>query len=152
MPTPRTRQKITTFLWFDDTAEEAARFYVSLFEDARIVSKSPMMVVFELAGQRFMALDGGPQFTFNEAISLYVDCENQDEVDALWDALTAGGGAPGRCGWLQDRFGLSWQIVPAVLGELMQDDDPMRVERVREAMLAMERLDVARLEAAYRGE
>jgi predicted 3-demethylubiquinone-9 3-methyltransferase (glyoxalase superfamily) len=111
-----------------------------------------MMVVFELAGQHFMALNGGPHFRFNEAVSLFVDCADQAEIDRLWDALIDGGGEPCQCGWLKDRFGLSWQIVPTRLGELMQDPDPERAARVHQAMLGMVKLDIAALEAAHRGE
>lgn len=109
------------------------------------------MVTFQLEGQQFMALDGGPQFRFTEAISLYVDCETQKEVDELWEKLTADGGAPSMCGWLKDKFGLSWQIIPAALPRLMQDPDPAKAQRVMEAMLAMQKIDIARLERALAG-
>lgn len=149
------RQKITTFLWFDDNAEEAARFYTGIFNDAQMLTASPgpdgkvLSVTFQLEGQQFMALNGGPQFTFKEAISLFVDCENQAEVDALWAKLCADGGAPGPCGWLKDKFGLSWQIVPRRLGELLYDSDPLKAQRVLQAMLQMSKIDVAALQAAY---
>jgi predicted 3-demethylubiquinone-9 3-methyltransferase (glyoxalase superfamily) len=154
------RQKITPNLWFDREAEEAASFYVSIFGNSKILdvarygdagpgpSGTAMTVTFQLDGQQFIALNGGPHFEFNEAISLVVDCETQAEVDALWEKLTAGGGAPGRCGWLKDRFGLSWQIVPRALRELMQGTDPARARRVMEAMLQMDKLDIAGLERA----
>lgn len=141
-------QKIRTFLWYDDNAQEAARFYTSVFKNSKIVSTSPMMTIFELEGQTFMALNGGPQFKFNEAISLYVDCATQAEVDDLWTKLSAGG-EPGRCGWLQDKFGLSWQIIPSILGELMGDEDEKKSESVMNAMLAMNKIDVAGLKRAY---
>lgn len=155
-------QKITPFLWFDHgQAEDAANLYVSLFEDSEVleVSRFPadtpsapegdvMTVSFRLAGQGYTALNGGPAFPFTEAISLAVSCEDQAEVDRLWDALIADGGEPSRCGWLKDRFGLSWQIVPERLNELMADPDPGRARRTTEAMLTMGKLDVAALEAA----
>ena len=159
----RTRQKITTFLWFDDRAEEAARFYVSLFDGSRIVdvtrygdvgpgpNGAVMTVTFELSGQQFIALNAGPLFEFNEAISLFVDCDSQAEIDQLWTKLTADGGKPSRCGWLKDKFGLSWQIVPGVLLEMQRDEDAMRVKRVMEAMLGMVKLDIAGLRRAYEG-
>jgi predicted 3-demethylubiquinone-9 3-methyltransferase (glyoxalase superfamily) len=153
-------QKITPFLWFDDAAEEAVNFYVSLFPDSRIVSLTRygdagpgpkgrvMTATFELAGQRFIALNGGPQFRFTEAVSFLVNCETQAELDALWSKLLQGG-QPQQCGWLKDRFGLSWQIVPTVLGEMLRDPDPERSKRVMEAMLGMVRLDIQALRQAY---
>ncbi len=155
-------QKITTFLTFDDQAEEAVRFYTSIFPDSRIVSErrygpagpgpegSLMTASFELAGQEFMALNGGPSFSFAQGISLFVDCEEQAEVDELWEKLSAGG-EPNVCGWLTDRFGVSWQIIPRRLGELLDDDDPEKASRVMEAMLGMGKIDVAELEAAAEG-
>lgn len=156
-------QTISPFLWFDDQAEQAAEFYVSLFPGSRIVSvsRSPegspgpagraMSVVFELDGLELQALNGGPVFTFTEAISLFVRVETQEEIDRLWAALTSDGGEPGRCGWLKDRWGLSWQIVPPVLFELIGDPDPERAGRAMQAMLAMGRLDIAALRAAADG-
>ncbi|WP_084955936.1 VOC family protein [Thermoactinospora rubra] len=155
-------QKIKTHLWFDNQAEEAARFYTSVFKNSRIVEvqrfetpEGPVpsfkIVTFELDGQEFIALDGGPEFKFNEAISLYVDCEDQAEVDELWAKLTEGGGEPGPCGWLKDRYGLSWQIVPRRLEELIRDPDPGRAQRAMKAMLAMKKIEVAELEAAANG-
>jgi predicted 3-demethylubiquinone-9 3-methyltransferase (glyoxalase superfamily) len=156
-------QKIVTSLWFDADAEEAASFYVSLFPDSRILNvsrygpDSPMpegtvlTVDFELAGVHFNALNGGPTFKFTEATSLLVNCVDQAEVDRLWDALTADGGEPSQCGWLKDRYGLSWQIVPITLGELMSDPDPARAGRVMQAMLKMTKLEVADLQRAYDG-
>ncbi|MFD7920918.1 VOC family protein [Streptomyces sp. NPDC059740] len=155
-------QKITPFLWFDTEAEEAAEFYTGIFEESRIVevarygeagpgpAGSVMTVTFELAGQRHVALNGGPQFVFTEALSLSVDCADQAEVDYFWTRLSEGG-QEGPCGWLKDRYGLSWQVVPRVLPRLMADPDPERAARVTRAMLAMGKLDVARLEAAYEG-
>lgn len=155
-------QKITTFLWFDDVAEEAANYYVSIFPDARIVDvnrkpstepgadDSVLTVTFELAGQRFMALNGGPQFTFTEAISLLVDCVDQAEVDELWGKLTADGGQEGPCGWLKDRYGVSWQIVPARLTELTTHADPVIAEKAMQAMFGMKKIDIQGLEDAIR--
>lgn len=146
-------QKITTFLWFNDQAEQAATFYTSLFADSRIVEvrRGPgggvMVVTFELAGQRFMALNGGPQYTLNEAVSLYVDCETQEEIDGLW-ATFMEGGEESRCGWLKDRWGLSWQIIPRRLPELLGHPDPATAERVMKAMLGMQKLDLRALEEA----
>lgn len=151
------RQKITPFLWFDDRAEEAARFYTSLFDDARILSLAPgpdgkvMSVTFQLAGQQFIALNGGPHFHFTEAISLFVDCKDQAEVDELWEKLCADGGQASQCAWLKDKFGLSWQIVPRQLGEMLGDPDPEKSQRVMQAMLQMGKIDVAALQAAYDG-
>lgn len=141
--------RITPFLWFDGTALEAMNFYVSVFPDAKVLSVSPMMVSFELCGQRFHGLNGGPQFHFNEAVSFLVDCETQEEVDRYWSKLTAGGGQPGQCGWLKDRFGLSWQIIPRALGRLLGDQDRTKAGRVMQAMLAMGKIDIAGLERAY---
>ena len=152
-------QKITPFLWFDNQAEEAAKFYVSIFKNSKIgtISRygdagpgpkgSAMVVTFEIEGQQFMALNGGPQFKFTEATSFLVNCETQEEVDALWEKLSAGG-SKDRCGWLKDKYGLSWQIVPTVLGKLMSDPDPERSKRVMQVMLTMDKLDIKRLEEA----
>jgi len=150
-------KKITPFLWFDTQAEEAINFYVSLFKNSKVlnVSRGPdgkaFIVSFELDGQEFMALNAGPEFKFNESISMYVDCVDQAEVDYLWDALTADGGEESMCGWLKDKYGLSWQIVPKQLGELMGDPDPEKSQRVREAMLKMQKIIVADLQKAYDG-
>jgi len=154
-------QKITTFLWFDDNAEEAMNFYVSVFKNSKIgrVSRMPkgtpgpgpgpvITGSFTLEGQEFMALNGGPRFRFTEAISLFVSCENQAEVDELWAKLTADGGSESQCGWLKDKFGLSWQIIPTALGRLLGDPDPARAQRALQAMLKMQKIDVATLEAA----
>jgi predicted 3-demethylubiquinone-9 3-methyltransferase (glyoxalase superfamily) len=152
-------RKVTPFLWFDTEAEEAAKFYVSVFENSRVVSVtrygeagpgpkgSAMTVVFELDGQEFIALNGGPQFKFTEAISFSVGCKTQQEVDAFWKKLSAGG-EEGPCGWLKDRYGLSWQINPTLLGELLNDPDPGRARRVMEAMLKMKKIDIEGLKQA----
>lgn len=148
-------QKIIPFLWFDNQAEEAVNFYVATFNNSEVLSVTPgpdgkvMMAVFRLEGQQFMALNGGPHHKFTEAISLYVDCKTQAEVDELWGKLTADGGEPGPCGWLKDKYGLSWQIIPSVLGELMGDPDPAKAQRVMQAMLQMSKIEVAKLQAAY---
>ena len=156
-------QKITPFLWFDTEGEDAARYYTSVFPNSRIVEiqrygeagprpdGTVMTVAFELDGQRFVALNGGPQYIFNEAISLAVECEDQDEVDRYWDTLTDGG-EPGPCGWLKDRFGVSWQIVPRRLTELVADEDREKAQRVMAAMLRMGKIDIAELERAAAGE
>lgn len=152
--------RIHPFLWFDTQAEEAANFYVSIFPGSRITgvtrygaagpgpAGSAMTVQFELDGREFIALNGGPHFTFNEAVSFSVSCATQDEVDRYWSQLTAGGGEEGRCGWLKDRYGLSWQVTPVALGRLLSDPDPGRSRRVMEAMLQMRKIDVAALERA----
>jgi predicted 3-demethylubiquinone-9 3-methyltransferase (glyoxalase superfamily) len=163
---PKTTQKITPFLWFDSQAEEAANFYVSIFKQSRIgaisryddeASKaagrpkgSVMTVEFELDGQKFIALNGGPHCKFTEAISLFVNCENQKEVDYFWEKLSAGGQEV-ECGWLKDRFGLSWQVVPTALLEMLQDKDPEKSKRTMAAMLKMKKLDVDALRKAYGG-
>lgn len=151
-------QKINTFLWFDEQAEEAVNLYVSLFKNSRIVNTARfgeggkvITIHFELGGQEFVALNGGPQFKFSEAISLLVNCDSQEEVDFFWERLTADGGAPSQCGWLKDKFGLSWQIVPRELGRLMSDPDPEKAGRVTQAMLQMSKIDLAVLRKAYEG-
>lgn len=141
-------QKIIPFLWFDNQAEDAAKHYISIFKSSKITSVSPIMVTFELDGQPFMALNGGPAFKFTEAISLFVSCETQQEVDELWDKLSAGG-STSQCGWLKDKYGLSWQIIPKALGELMGDPDPGKSGRVMQAMLQMTKIDIAALRRAY---
>lgn len=148
------QKKITTFLTFDGRAEEAVTFYTSIFDDSRILSTTPgpagelISATFELAGQEFMALNGGPSFTFSQGISLFVDCEGQEEVDRLWERLTDGG-EPGPCGWLTDRFGVSWQIIPRALGELLGDEDRERAGRVMQAMLQMSKIEIDGLQRAY---
>jgi predicted 3-demethylubiquinone-9 3-methyltransferase (glyoxalase superfamily) len=148
------QKKITTFLTFNDQAEEAMNFYTSIFENSRIVSTTPgpngklLSGTFELAGQEFMALNGGPSFGFEQGFSLYVDCETQEEVDELWDTLTEGG-EEGPCGWLTDKFGVSWQIIPRALPELLNDEDPEKARRVMEAMLQMRKIEIDGLRRAY---
>lgn len=150
-------QKITPFLWFDGRAEEAMKFYVSIFRNSRIVSTMPgpdgkiLTGTFQLEGQQFMALNGGPKFQFTEAISLFVNCETQAEVDDLWNKLTEGG-AESMCGWLKDKFGVSWQIIPSALGRLLGDKDRAKAGRVVQAMLQMKKIDVAKLQQAYDGK
>ena len=155
--------KITPFLWFDDRAEEAVELYTSIFKNSKIKEVSRygeagpgpagqvMTVNFEIEGQEFIALNGGPVFKFTEAVSFVVNCEIQEEVDDLWEKLTDGGEAV-QCGWLKDKFGLSWQIVPTKLGELMGDPDPVKAQRVTQAMLQMKKLDIAGLQLAYEGK
>lgn len=156
-------QKITPFLWFDSQAEEAMHFYVSIFKNSKVgnVARygdagpgpkgSVMLAAFELEGQQFMALNGGPQFPFTPAISLFVDCETQEEVDELWEKLSAGG-KPDQCGWLKDKFGLSWQIIPKALGELVGGKDPAKASRAMKAMLRMSKIDIAALKRAHDGD
>jgi len=153
---------ISPFLWFDTQAEEAANFYVGIFPNSKIVTVSRygesgpgpagsvMTVVFELDGRQFIALNGGPTFRFNEAVSFSVACASQEEVDHYWQALTAGG-EEGPCGWLKDRYGLSWQVNPIALGRMLSDPDPVRAKRVMEAMLKMKKIDTAALQRAYDG-
>ncbi len=164
---PIAQQKITPCLWFDSQAEEAAQLYVSVFGNSRIgrISRygnegqeihgrppgSVMTVEFELEGQSFTALNGGPVFRFTEAISLQVGCETQDEIDYFWEKLAAGGGSEGPCGWLKDRFGLSWQVTPTVLQQMLRDPDPAKAGRVTKAFLQMKRFDIAALQRAYDG-
>ena len=149
--------KITPFLWFDTQAEEAMNFYASIFKRSQVISVNRaqgkvMSVRFELEGQEFMALNAGPQFTFTEAVSFFVGCESQQEIDELWQKLTADGGAPSRCGWLKDKFGLSWQIVPNTLGRMLSDKDAAKSKRVLNVMLQMDKLDLKRLQQAYDGD
>jgi len=153
-------QKITPFLWFDGNAEEAMNFYVSIFKNSKVgrISRygdtgpgpkgTVMSVTFQLEGQEFMALNGGPHFSFSPAISFFVSCETQEEVDQLWEKLSAGGKIE-KCGWLKDKYGLSWQIIPATLGQLMQDKDPERSKRVMNAMLQMNKIEIKKLKQAY---
>jgi predicted 3-demethylubiquinone-9 3-methyltransferase (glyoxalase superfamily) len=148
--------KITPFLWFDTQAEEAMNLYASIFKRSKVISVNRaqgkvMSVQFELEGQQFMALNGGPQFRFTEATSFFVGCESQQEIDELWAKLTADGGASSRCGWLKDKFGLSWQIIPESLGRMLTDADPAKSGRVMNAMLQMDKLDVQKLQQAYDG-
>jgi predicted 3-demethylubiquinone-9 3-methyltransferase (glyoxalase superfamily) len=153
-------QKITPFLWFNDQAEEAMNFYVSIFKNSKIGSVtrygdagpgpkgSVMAATFQLEGQDFFALNGGPQFQFTPAISFFVNCETQEEVDELWEKLSAGG-RKDRCGWLQDKYGLSWQIIPSVLNTMLRDKNPAKANKVMQAMLQMDKIDIARLKQAY---
>jgi predicted 3-demethylubiquinone-9 3-methyltransferase (glyoxalase superfamily) len=153
-------QTITPYLWFDTTAEEAINFYVSVFKDAEILNitrfgeagpgpaGSLMTATFRLNGQEFIALNGGPEFKFTEAVSFLIECETQAEVDSYWDKLSAGG-EPGPCGWLKDQFGLSWQVIPTTLFKLMQDEDPAKANRVMQAMFQMSKIEIAKLEEAY---
>jgi len=163
MPTPISTQKISPFLWFDDNAEEAVALFTSVFPNSRTLGStrytdtnpggrpkgSVMTIAFELAGQKFTALNGGPHFKFNEAISFVVTCDTQAEIDEYWEKLTAQGGSPVQCGWLKDRFGVSWQIVPAILPELLKD--PVKGGRVMKALMQMIKLDIAALKAAAEG-
>ena len=154
------RQKITTFLWFDGNAEEAANHYISIFKNSKVLNVARygdagpgpkgavMTVTFQLEGQEFIALNGGPQFKFTEAISLLVNCDTQKEVDELWSKLSAGG-EESQCGWLKDKFGLSWQVVPTALCTMLQDRDPKKAKRVMQAMLQMRKIDIGLLEKAY---
>jgi len=153
--------KITPFLWYDGTAEEAAKFYVSVFKNSKIVRMtrygdtgpgpkgSVMTVDFELDGQPFTALNGGPEFKFNESVSFTVHCKTQDEVDEFWEKLQAGGGREIECGWLKDRFGLCWQITPDILPKMLSDSDPQKANRVMKAMMTMKKIDIEALKKAY---
>ena len=153
-------QKITPFLWFDNQAEEAAKFYTSIFKNSKIVSVSRygeagpgpkgtvMIATFQLEGQEFVALNGGPHFKFTEAISFVINCKTQEEVDHFWKKLSEGG-EQSRCGWLKDKYGVSWQVVPTVLGELLRDKDAEKSKRVMQAMLKMDKLDIKKLQQAY---
>jgi predicted 3-demethylubiquinone-9 3-methyltransferase (glyoxalase superfamily) len=161
-------QKITPFLWFDNQAEEAAKFYTSVFKNSKIgrilrydeVSAkaaggavgSVLTVEFEIEGQKFTALNGGPQFKFNESVSFVVNCKTQEEVDYFWEKLTAGGGQESECGWLKDKFGVSWQVTPTVLIEMLNDKDPKKAGRVMKAMMQMQKIEINKLKAAYVGK
>ena len=167
MSTIQRTNKITPCLWFDDKAEEAANFYVSLFNNSKLgdVSRygdsgsevsgqqegSVMTVEFEIDGQEFMGLNGGPLFKFTEAVSFVINCDSQEEVDRFWEKLTENGGAESQCGWLKDKYGLSWQVVPTVLNELLKDKDRAKAERVMKAMLQMKKIDIATLKKAAAG-
>ena len=157
------KQKITPFLWFDGQAEEAAKYYTSIFKDSKILKTSyygdagpgptgsVMTVDFQIEGLEFVALNGGPEFKFTEAVSFAVMCDSQKEVDEMWTKLTAGG-QPSQCGWLKDKFGLSWQVVPKQLPKMLTDPDPAKTQRVMEVMMDMDKLEIAELEAAYNGK
>lgn len=156
-------QKITPFLWFDNNAEEAAKFYTSIFPKSRILATSRygdagpgpkgsvMTIKFEIEGQEFVGLNGGPHFKLDEAVSFVINCDTQAEIDNYWEKLLQGGGQPSQCGWLKDKFGLSWQVVPTALGEMVQDKDPEKSNRVMQALLKMIKLDLAELKRAYEG-
>ena len=144
-------QKITPFLWFDGKAKEAAKFYTSIFENSKIVSITEMSATFQLDGLEFIAFNGGPTFTFSPAVSFFVRCETQQEIDYFWEKLSAGGETQ-RCGWLKDKFGVSWQIVPPILGELLSDEDDEKSNRVMQAMMKMSKLDIKELKEAYEGK
>jgi predicted 3-demethylubiquinone-9 3-methyltransferase (glyoxalase superfamily) len=137
-------KKITPFLWFNNNAEEAMKFYVSIFKNAKILNGNR----FELEGQEFLVLNGGPQFPFTPAVSFFINCETQQEVDDLWEKLSEGG-EKGRCGWLKDKYGLSWQVIPSVLGPMLNDKDPVKAKRVLNAMLQMNKIEIAGLKQAY---
>jgi len=153
-------QKISPFLWFDSNAEEAANFYVAIFKDSKVLkiaryeeagpgpAGSVMVVNFQIEGQDFIALNGGPLFKFTEAISFVINCQTQEEVDHYWNKLTAGGGQESQCGWLKDKYGLSWQVTPTILGELLADKDQKKAQRVMQAMLQMKKIDIAALQRA----
>jgi predicted 3-demethylubiquinone-9 3-methyltransferase (glyoxalase superfamily) len=163
-------QKITPFLWFNDNAEEAVKFYTSIFKNSKVgrilryseevakVSQSGMAagsvltIEFEIEGQKFVALNGGPEFKFNESISFVVNCETQKEVDYFWGKLTADGGEESQCGWLRDKFGVSWQVTPTVLIDMLRDKDSEKAQRAMKAMLQMQKIDIEKLNAAYRGK
>src|SRR5215467_5791051 len=154
-------QKITPFLWFDNNTDEAIKFYTSVFKSSKVVNASYygeagpgpkgtiMTATIELEGQQFMLLNGGPIFKFTEAISLFISCKDQKEVDYYWNKLIEGGGKPSQCGWLKDKFGLSWQIIPKSLGEMLGDKDPKKANNVMRAMLKMSKIEVRKLEEAY---
>jgi predicted 3-demethylubiquinone-9 3-methyltransferase (glyoxalase superfamily) len=147
---------VTPYLWFDNQAEQAMTFYATVFPSTKQISVTRigdqvMMAEFEIEGQKFMALNGGPAYKFNEAVSFFVSCKTQQEIDTLWEKLSADGGEPGRCGWLKDKFGLSWQIVPAALGKLMSSGDPAKSQRVGAALMSMNKLEIAGLQKAFDG-
>jgi predicted 3-demethylubiquinone-9 3-methyltransferase (glyoxalase superfamily) len=145
------QNKISTFLWFESGADEAAKLYCSIFPISKITKSTPMSTEFEIEGQRFVAFNGGPHYKLTPAISLFVSCNTQAEVDALWQRFLDAGGTESRCGWLVDKFGLSWQIIPTRLLELMSDPDRVKADRAVQAMMTMQKIDIAALEQAYRG-
>ncbi len=144
-------KKITPFLWFAGDPLEVAGFYLSVFQNAQILAQHPQSVRIQLEGQELIVFNGGPHHTLTPATSLFVSCETQAEIDTLWEKLLEGGGKPSRCGWLQDKYGLSWQLVPPILGVYLQDPDRVKAKRVMEAMLQMNKLDIATLEGAHKG-
>ena len=143
---------ITPFLWFDGQAQEAMTFYTSIFKDSKVISSNPMSVQFELQGQRFIGLNAGPHHKFNPAVSFFIEVETQAEIDNYWNKLLADGGRPDQCGWLQDKFGLSWQVIPKALPQLLSDPDPARAKRALDAMLKMSKIDLAELQRAHAGK
>jgi predicted 3-demethylubiquinone-9 3-methyltransferase (glyoxalase superfamily) len=143
--------KITPFLWFDAPLDEAVAYYESIFDDVRVVSQTPMSATFEIERQTFRALNGGPRFKFNESVSFFIECKDQAEVDRYWEKLTADGGAESQCGWLKDKYGLSWQVIPLALMRYLGDEDRPRSQRVMQAMLKMKKIDVAALDRAADG-
>lgn len=145
-------QKIAPCLWFDNQAQEAAEFYCSVFKNSKLIQSNPMTATFELEGTRFMGLNGGPRFQFTEAVSFFVSCDSQEEVDYFWEKLTANGGKESRCGWLVDKFGLSWQIVPTAFMKLASDPDQSKTKRVFDALYTMNKIDISRLQQAYNGQ
>ena len=145
-------QKITPFLWFDNQAEEAAKFYVSVFKNSKVINVNPMTATFMLDGVEFMALNGGPHHKFTEAISFFVHCKTQKEIDGLWKKFTANGGKESQCGWLLDKYGVSWQIIPDDLGKLLNDKDRVKANRVMQAMLQMKKIEINGLKKAYKGK
>lgn len=144
-------KKVTPFLWYDGKAQEAAEFYTSIFKNSKIVSSNTMSATFQIDGCEFIAFNGGPHFKFNESISLFIDCNTQEEVDELWSKLSKGG-SESRCGWLKDKYGLSWQVVPSILGKLLGDKDPVKAKRVMDAMLKMSKINIKALQDAYEGK
>ena len=152
------KQKISTCLWFDGNGEDAAKFYVTVFRNSKITSTmpgpdgNPILVSFVLDGSEFHALNGGPHFKFNESVSMFVTCETQEEIDYFWNKLTADGGEESMCGWLKDKYGLSWQIAPGIIGELFGSPDREKADRAMQAMMKMRKLDIAKLKAAFNGE
>jgi predicted 3-demethylubiquinone-9 3-methyltransferase (glyoxalase superfamily) len=146
-----TTTTITPFLWFDNTVPQAVEFYTSVFPDAKVEVKSDFLAIFELQGQRFYALNGGPQFKFTEAVSFFISVDTQEEVDYYWDKLISGGGEPSKCGWLKDRFGLSWQVIPRKLMEYQASPDRAAADRANQAMLRMEKIVIADLDKAFAG-
>jgi predicted 3-demethylubiquinone-9 3-methyltransferase (glyoxalase superfamily) len=145
------QNNLSTFLWFEANADEAAQLYCSILPDATITNTTKMSTSFEIGGQRFIAFNGGPHYKLNPAVSIFVSCTTQDEVDTLWNRFLAAGGTESKCGWLTDKFGLSWQIIPTQLLELMSDPDPVKANRVVQCMLGMQKIDIAALQRAHRG-
>jgi predicted 3-demethylubiquinone-9 3-methyltransferase (glyoxalase superfamily) len=143
---------ITPFLWFDGQAQDAMTFYTSIFKDSKVISSNPMSVQFELLGQRFIGLNAGPHHKFTPAVSFFIEVETQAEIDNYWNKLLEGGGRPDQCGWLQDKFGLSWQVIPKALPQLLMDPDPAKAKRALDAMLKMSKIDLAEMQRAHAGK